>query len=162
MSTSKNMERIKRPPKTIKEKKFVKEYLKSGNATEAAARVYDVSTRDVARNIGAQNVAKLSIVDIMEKRGLTDEKIAETLKDAMEANKPISAVSGRDAGEASMDFIDVPDGQARLKATELASKIKGHLKDKVEHSGQVGVIPLLQNVRSNERPTQAIESETKD
>ncbi len=123
---------------------FVKEYLKTGNATEAASKVYDVSTRDVARNIGSQNVAKLSIVDIMEKRGLTDEKISDTLVEAMDANKTVrSSDPGVESSAESNDFIDIPDWQARLKATELASKIKGHLKDKVEHSGQVGVIPIL-------------------
>ena len=50
---------MKRP--TLKQKKFVTEYLKTGNATESAARVYDVKNRDSANAIGSENLAKLSI-----------------------------------------------------------------------------------------------------
>ena len=131
----------KRPPKTLKEKKFLKIYAETGNATEAAAQVYDVKDRDSANALGSETLAKLSIVDILDKAGVTDEKIAQTVLDGMEANKPISAVAGKDASEASVDFIDVPDWTNRLKATELASKMKGHMKEKVEHSGSI-VMPI--------------------
>lgn len=134
--------KTKRPPKTIKEKKFLQEFIKTGNATEAASRVYDVKNRKNARAIGTETLAKLDITEIMEKKGLTDEKITDTLIEGMEATKPISAVGGRDASEASMDFIDVPDWTNRLKATELASKIKGHLKDKMVHEGEIKVTEI--------------------
>lgn len=128
MPTAKiNDMKVKRPPRTIKEKKFVKEYLKSGNATEAAQKVYDVSNYNSAHAIGSQNVQKLTIVDIMEKNGLTDDLIASTLRQAMKAK-----------GEKG-----TPEWNARLKATELTSKIKGHLREKIEHSGFIGVIPIL-------------------
>jgi len=136
MSTS-----AKRPPKTLKERKFVKEYIKDGNGTRAASEVYDVSNNNSAAVIASQNLRRLNIYDVLDRAGVTDDKIAETIGEGMEANKPISAVAGKDASEASVDFIDVPDWQARLKATELASKMKGHLKDKVEHSGSI-VIPI--------------------
>lgn len=122
--------KTKRQPQTLKEKMFVREYMKTGNATEAAARVYDVSTRDVARNIGSQNVAKLSIVEIMEQNGLTDEKITQTLNDGM------------DATEIDITGKEIPVWTARLKATELASKIKGHLKDKMVHEGEIKVTEI--------------------
>lgn len=126
------METAKRPPKTLKEKRFLKKYLEIGNATEAASQVYDVVDRNSAKALASQVLAKLTITDVLDKIGVTDEKIAQTVMDGMEANKPISAVSGKDASEASVDFIDVPDWTARLKATELASKMKGHLKDRVD------------------------------
>ena len=125
---------IKRPPKTLKERKFLKVYSETGNATEAASQTYNVIDRDSARSLGTQVLARLSISDTLDKIGVTDEKIATTVLDGMEANKPISAVAGRDASEASVDFIDVPDWSNRLKATELASKMKGHLKDRVDVS----------------------------
>lgn len=77
----------KRQATTIKEKRFVQEYLKTGNATEAAARVYDVKTRDSARNIGAQNVAKLCISDLLEKHGITNDTVFKTLAEAVKATK---------------------------------------------------------------------------
>jgi phage terminase small subunit len=123
---------IKRPPKTLKERKFVKEYAKDGNGTRAASEVYDVSNNNSAAVIASQNLSRLNIYDVLDRAGVTDDKIAETIGEGMQANKPISAVGGRDASEASVDFIDVPDWPSRLKATELASKMKGHLKDRVD------------------------------
>lgn len=146
------MVKAKRPPKTIKEKKFVKEYLKTGNATEAAAKVYDVSTRDVARNIGSQNVAKLSIEDELDKAGLTDGKIANTLNEATEAQKIVSSYNtNKESNAGTDDFIEIPDWQARLKAIELASKIKGHLKDRLEHNGNITLNTLIQ-INENHQP----------
>lgn len=69
----------KRPPKTLKEKAFAKEYVKTLNATEAANRVYDVEKRDTARNIGAQNVAKLSFEAYFAAAGATDEAISQNM-----------------------------------------------------------------------------------
>lgn len=143
----------KRPPKTIKEKKFVKEYIKNGgNATKAAKKVYDTTSYNSSANIGYQNLKKLDFPAILDRAGITDDFIAKTMKEGMEAIKPISAVNGKDAGEASMDFIDVPDWQARLKATELATKAKGHLKDKIEHSGEVKMVPILGGISNNDNP----------
>lgn len=133
----------KRSPKTIKEKKFLQEFIKTGNATEAASRVYDVTNRDSAKSIGSEILTKLDITEIMEKKGLTDEKITDTLIKGMEANKTVrSADPNVESDAESNDFIDIPDWQARLKATELASKIKGHLKDKMVHEGEVKITEI--------------------
>jgi phage terminase small subunit len=122
----------KRPPKTLKEKRFVKEYAIDGNGTRAAMEVYDVSNKNSAAVIASQNLTRLNIYEVLDRAGVTDDKIAQTVGEGMGATKPISAVAGKDASEASVDFIDVPDWPSRLKATELASKMKGHLKDRVD------------------------------
>lgn len=122
--------KTKRPPKTIKEKKFLQEFIKTGNATEAAARVYDVINRDSAKSIGSENLTKLDITEIMEKKGLTDEKIVDTLLEGMEAENNLGK----------------PEWTARLKATELSSKIKGHLKDKIDHGGKVDIKVTVEDV----------------
>lgn len=121
----------KRPPKTIKEKRFVKEYLKSGNATEAAAKVYDVSNLNSAHAIGSQNLQRLTISDELDKIGLTDSKIASVLLDAIDAQKTVSSYNtNREANAETDDFIDIPDWQARLKAIEITAKMKGHFIEK--------------------------------
>ena len=51
---------------TLKQRKFVQEYIKTGNQTEAAARAYNVKNRSVARNIGAENVAKPCVRKLLE------------------------------------------------------------------------------------------------
>jgi phage terminase small subunit len=54
---------------TKKQQRFIDEYFKANmNATEAAARVYDVKDRASANAIGAENLAKPSIRDEIEKR----------------------------------------------------------------------------------------------
>ena len=114
----------KRPPKTIKEKKFAKEYIKTGNATEAAARVYDVKDRNSAKSIGGENLTKLDFADLMDEKGLTDEKLVGKLSELLEAQKTVSAVSGKDANAGTVDFVDVPDSPVQLKALEISLKLK--------------------------------------
>ena len=46
---------------TLKQQRRIEEYLATWNATEAAARTYDVNNRNTANNIWAENLAKPSI-----------------------------------------------------------------------------------------------------
>jgi len=57
---------------TIKQRKWIKEYIKTGNATEAAMKVYDCKDKGSAANIGWENVRKLDMTELMEEMGLTD------------------------------------------------------------------------------------------
>lgn len=65
---------------TIKQRKWMKEYIQTGNVTEAAMRVYDCKNRNVANAIGAQNLAKLSISELMEDSGMNRRKKYEVYK----------------------------------------------------------------------------------
>ena len=101
---------------TIKQKKFVKEYIQTGNATEAASRVYDCKDRDSANAIGGENLVKLSktINEICEEVGLTDDFILKCLTE---------------------DITLKP--QNRKAELELAMKVKGKLTDKQEIKADV-------------------------
>lgn len=102
----------KRSPKTPKEKAFACEYIKTGNATEAASRVYHAKNRDTARNIGSQNVAKLSFDHFFDEVGLDNSSLSQLLADATKATK--------------LNYQqEIPDWQTRLKAIELILKLKG-------------------------------------
>lgn len=102
----------KRSPKTPKEKAFAREYIKTGNATEAASRVYDTKSRDSARNIGSQNVAKLSFDHFFDEVGLDNSSLSQLLADATKATK--------------LNYQqEIPDWQTRLKAIELVLRLKG-------------------------------------
>jgi len=104
--------KTKRPPKTLKEKKWAKEYIKTGNATEAADRTYNAKNRDVARNIGSQNVAKLSFSDFFEELGFTDKRLIDSLIEATKATK--------------MSYHKkVPDWNTRIKAIDMCMRLKG-------------------------------------
>lgn len=102
----------KRPPKTLKEKKFVQEYLKTGNATEAASRSYLVKNRNVAKVIGAQNLTKLNFTDYFDQLGLDDQSLVGSLIEATHATRY------------SYDQ-EAPDWNNRLKALELCMRLKG-------------------------------------
>jgi len=121
----------KKKKMTAKQTAFVKEYITTLNATEAAMRAYDAKNRNVARVIGTENLAKLSepIAKVLEQQGLTNEYIAKKIKEKMEAKKPVIA-NGK--------MWPTEDHQIQLKATELAAKLKGLLKDSVEISGKGG------------------------
>ena len=118
---------IKHEPRTIKQRKWVKEYIKTGNATEAARVAYNGITNRTAQQVGFENASKLDITAIFDRAGLTDARIANTLYRAMRAK--------RSDGK--------PDWLPRLKASEMALKVRGHFKERIEHMGAVGVYPIL-------------------
>lgn len=127
---------------TIKQRKWLKLYIDLGNATEAAARVYDVKDRNSAKQIGYENLSKLDFGDLMEEAGLTDNVLNNKLAEGLDANKQLStrpvfkkdaptSQSARElpaANEGTDDFIEVPDFAVRHKYLETALKLKGRLK----------------------------------
>lgn len=151
MASNTGMKREKRPPKTIKEKKFVKEYIKTGNATEAAMRTYDVKDRKNANALGTETLAKLSISDLMDNKGLTDDKLLDKLDEGLLSNRVISAnivvtksddptVKDQKAHTKTQDFIEVPDMPTRHRYLETALKLKGY------NTGDSVVVNVQNNV----------------
>jgi len=109
---------------TLKQKRFAKEYLETANATEAAARVYDVKNRNVANNIGAENLAKPSVLKILEKAApgamerieeMSCNAESETVK--LNANKDVVDRAGYKA----TDKTDITSGgeKIELKGSEI-------------------------------------------
>lgn len=63
---------------------------------------------------------------------IPNDKILTTIAEALDANKPIScnvicqsADGMADAHSMTKDFVDVPDWANRLKAADMASRLKG-------------------------------------
>src|SRR3990167_939137 len=115
---------------TIKQRKWIKEYIETGNATEAAMRVYDCKDRDSARALGSENVAKLSIPDLMEEMGLSDVALMNIGVEGMQANKQISGIiigDSKDANSKTSSFVEVPDYPTRHKYWETMLKLKKRL-----------------------------------
>lgn len=75
---------------------------------------------------------------------IPESLILETHKDAFKADRTISVVSGKQASGGTTDFIDVPDWQTRMKATELGYKVRGKLIDRgeIEIKSLKGLIEL--------------------
>lgn len=150
---------------TIKQKKWIKAYMETGNATEAAMQVYDCSDRNSARAIGGENLANLSIDKVMEAQGLTDEFLIEKLNEGLQATKVISAnivqiksddptVKQKEAHSKTQDFVDVEDYAVRHKYLETALKLKNKFPDSkanVNVQGDLNVqYNIVRGVKDNE------------
>lgn len=140
---------------TKKQKGFVKDYIETGNATEAAERNYDVKNRNVANNIGAENLAKPSVrgVIISLAERISDDKLEEVLNEGLGAYK-----TTRIGGEEGADNVE-PDFAVRHKYLDTALKLKG-LYESDEQKNINVLMPVLvkfldnKDDRSDHRDTQ--------
>jgi hypothetical protein len=98
---------------TIKQKKFVKRVIETGNPTQAAMEVYATKKRVNARAIAHATMQNPG-VQILLKKYITDEEALQTLKEQLTA----TTIKGK-------DDIEVSDNMARLKAVDITMKLKG-------------------------------------
>lgn len=116
---------------TIKQTGFVRDYLETGNATEAIRRNYGVIDDSTARAMGSENLAKpniqQSILEALVKNGLTNEHLAEKIAELVNAQKKITILKN---GEVEMirEQIDI---QAVKAGLEFVFKLK--FKEGEEH-----------------------------
>lgn len=125
-----SLPKVKKPSLTKKERALIVAMKKPGvNQTKAAAMVYDVSPRNAAA-MASQAMAsiKRKFPEIMEEVGITDLRLAQKLSVALDAEaKYYSKAMG--------DFIHVPEWNARLKALDMALKLRSHYpKEEVDHN----------------------------
>jgi hypothetical protein len=135
---------------SIKQRKFLDKYLETGNMAEAAE--YAGSKGKNSHNLHAAgrvlwDSLGLTISELMEEKGLSDEKLMRTLEDGLNATKVISCnvvaldkEGMKDADSMTKDFVDVDDFPTRHKYLETALKLKGHLKDKKDDQAGVTII----------------------
>lgn len=119
---------------TPKQKKWLQCYCDYGsetfgNATKSALVAYNLDVESQyasARQIGWENLTKLDIqmIELMDNMGLTDAKLMIKLLEGLEAVRPY----GRERKLYG-------DNGVRLRALELALKLKGKLRDDVVPSG---------------------------
>lgn len=111
---------------TIKQRKFIRELIRTGEPTESAMRSYKCKDRKVARVIASQLLSKLNIdmIELMDKMGIdteSDLRLLEKLRSA----KVTKAFSHE--GQV-VDEFTTDDNSTQLKALELTLKLKGKLK----------------------------------
>ena len=114
---------------TPKQAKFIKVLVKTGNATEAAAQVYDVKSRLNAKVVGQQNIKKPIIKKTLEqalrKAGIDEDSFADYLK------KPLI--------QEKYNFT----GADYLKTLEMAGKFMGWDKNhELEKSYKITISKL--------------------
>lgn len=93
------------------------------------------------------------------KEYLPDDKLFIVIKEGLDANRVISAMSGKQASGATSDFIEVPDHAVRHKFVETALKMKGRLVDKADiTSGGQPILGGLTNVQTHHSDQKADET----
>jgi phage terminase small subunit len=132
---------------TAKQEMFIKEYLVDLNATQAAIRAgYSEKTANV---IGHENLNKpyirARIEELQQKRAekleLDAQWVLDRLVEVTKMSMQAKPVEKWDYNERMLVETGeyVYDSSGANKALELIGKHLGMFKDKVEHSGSVGV-----------------------
>ncbi|MCH7885950.1 MAG: terminase small subunit [Planctomycetes bacterium] len=90
---------------TVKQRKWLKLYVKLGNATEAAMQVYDCKDREIAASVGCENLTKLKgkYTEVMEAAGIDDAFLAGVLKEGLEATSVSRAQKDGKFGDTEVD-----------------------------------------------------------
>ena len=115
---------------TLKQTKFIKEYINNGgNGTQAALQTYDTEDPDTAHAISTENLQKPSIQQVVEealrKNGLTPDTITDNLKHyaASRAEK----VSADASIKANIELLKLWGAYPGSKHTQLNVNLKGDL-----------------------------------
>lgn len=121
---------------SIRQQKYKKNRLLGMNQYNAARSAgYSEAT---AKSHTKELDDRIKIADVLERQGLTDAILVGKLSELLNASKDIYSFSGQEVSEKGVSVkLGTPDWSARAKGLELALKLKEHLKDKVEHSGEI-------------------------
>ena len=117
---------------------------KTGKQAAIDAGYSPRSAEVLASRIVKEPKVKRTLLALMEKAGLSDKRLLEVHSEMLDASKTVSIIpkkgetEGRDATASSVEFVDVPDWQARGKALEMGYKLKGAFIEKHEVSGPGG------------------------
>lgn len=65
-------------------------------------------------------------------KAFPDCKLIEKFNEWLDAQKTVSAVSGKGADAGTVDFIEVPDYQTQIKAADIITDIRGLRKRKID------------------------------
>lgn len=129
------MNKIKR---TLRERKFIEAYIENnGNATKAYLIANPEVKKDSARELGSRMLTKvdISVVEVLDKMGLTDPVISQKLIDGLKAT--------REAG-VGKDRKEIADHHAIVKYLDMILKLKASYpadRSKLELTGKDG-LPL--------------------
>jgi len=105
---------------TLKQRRFVKAYVETGNGTEAAMRAYDTEDRHTAHAIASENLKKESIRRVvralLDAEGLSNRKLAVILAHFL----------------AHYESPDPREKAIALKALDMTYKLKGMYRGRTD------------------------------
>ncbi|MBA7492560.1 hypothetical protein ES702_03110 [subsurface metagenome] len=127
--------------RTMREKKFIEAYIDKGNATLAYLAISPDVTKESAAELGSRMLKKLgfSIVEALDKMGLTDPIISQKLIDGLSAT--------RESGK-SFNRKEITDHTTIVKYMDMILKLKASYpidQAKLELTGPDGQ-PLARTV----------------
>ena len=125
----------KRRPLNIRERRFIKALMQPGMTPTAAMREagYKNNTANTKQGEKLEKVRE-PIAELMDRMGLTDERLMEVMRDGVRATTvKIAADKGIITDEHVYD-----DHATRHRYLETGLKLKGHLRDKIELSNPDG------------------------
>ncbi len=136
---------------TKKERGFIKDYLDSGNGTQAALKNYDTTKEIVAANIASENLRKPKVRAMIEEaaegasiRIVEMSKTAENETVRLNANKDILDRAGYKPIEKNvnlnvdLDIADTPDEVLRTVANKLEEIDLHSATSEEDHPGSDG------------------------
>lgn len=128
-------------PLTLKQRRWVRAYLETGNATEAARRAGYEGNDETLQAIGKENLHKPATKAAIDAADLADEGTAIATR--RELRELWTRVAFGEETETVVtkdgDAIEVPAPMAgRLKASELLGRSRGMFVDRAELSGHKG------------------------
>lgn len=103
---------------TIKQRKFIKSYLKTGNATKSALEVYKCKDES-AGQIGWMILKQIDYAYLLEAMGVSDHELTTKLQEGLNADKLNVTTNGN---------ITTNDYATRHKYLETAFKLKNRLQ----------------------------------
>lgn len=131
---------------TAKQAKLVKGLAQGKTKTQAgidagySEKSVGPIVNETLRNPNVQDALK----DLMDRMGLGDEQLLQTLKEGLKADRVISAIAGHEANGGTTDFIEVPDHFIRQKFLDTAFKLRGsYAAQKLAHEGEIGLLGVV-------------------
>lgn len=118
-----------------KQRKYIKAKIE-GKSSQAAAKeagYSDSTARHADREIGSRPAVRSAFIELMEKAGLTDEKLVMRLNEGIDAEE--TKFFQKD-GEVTDSRNVIAHGERRAHL-ELAMKVKGHLVERREVTGKI-------------------------
>lgn len=130
---------------TVKQKKFADNYIKLGNATEAAKQAG--YSKNTSRQIGNENLTKPYIKFYIDKKmkEIEDEEIAKAeevlkyLTSLMRGKEREEILIGQGQGLQEITEIEV-SAKDRIRAAELIGRRYALFTDKIDVEGNVGAV----------------------
>lgn len=105
---------------TLKQQRFIEEYLKTQNATKAVQKVYNVKSYGVARSIGSENLTKPNVIEeLRAAQSIARDSIIELAREAKKEEVRLRA---------SQDILDRTEGKAITRSLIQTEHINSDLK----------------------------------